>query len=32
LVVVLPPSLPGPVSGMIHCAQLRELICRGTEI
>lgn len=27
-----PPSLPGPVSGMIHCAQLRELICRGAEI
>lgn len=27
-----PPSLPGPVSGMIHCSQLRELICRGAEI
>lgn len=27
-----PSSLPGPVSGMRHCAQLRELICRGREI
>lgn len=27
-----PSSLAGPVSGMRHCAQLRELICRGREI